>query len=147
MFVEVRSDAEAFAFWLMCGNENTDGDYRRYVDAVREAGERWREHPCPLAVQLVETGNPSPDAAWRRQIASARRGIPGHTLFVLVTESPLIRGVVTAINWLQPAGFTLTVEASLDAASSWISARRAVPDLHEFHSRARRAAVQHGLPG
>jgi hypothetical protein len=48
---------------------------------------------------------------------------------VLCAESPVIRGVVTAINWIRPPKYETKTVASLDAALAIVEGRRpaAVP--------------------
>jgi hypothetical protein len=66
-------------------------------------------------------------------------------LFVsLVTESVLIRGLVTSLNWIipRPECIALSVHPAFDAAARWAEEQRGepLPLLHELFRQARARA-------
>jgi len=76
-------------------------------------------------VLVVDRGNPAPPAQWRKRIADATERIRSKdVLFVLCAESPLIRGVVTAINWIRPPRYDVQVVPSPAAMLAVLAQRR-----------------------
>jgi hypothetical protein len=60
-------------------------------------------------------------AAWQKRDADGtRRRLRG---VALVTASPLIAGVLTAINWITPPPYPMKIFAAMDAAEAWTTAR------------------------
>jgi hypothetical protein len=100
--------------------------YQSYLILDQEAVSRNQES---LSILLLEPGAPSPrpDASWRKRFAEIRLHVKAkRRLTVLVTDSMIIRGVMTVINWIQPKPDNeehLTV-TTLDEAIPWIEARR-----------------------
>jgi hypothetical protein len=107
------------------GPANTDDDFERYIASIREADQAGLTKPGGVAILLVERGNPMPNAHWRRRIADDTAHIQSKdALFVLCTEDPLIRGVLTAINWLRPPKYEVRVVGSVEALRSLLAQRR-----------------------
>jgi len=70
--------------------------------------------------------NPPPDARWRKRIADATASIRTEgALFLLCAASPVIRGVLTAINWIRRPKYEVRILATPDAVFATVSERRA----------------------
>lgn len=72
----------------------------------------------------------APSAKVRRTIAdwenlNAERGSRFNRGVVVVTESALVRGAMTALQWLSPPRVPTTYEATIEAGESWARARLA----------------------
>lgn len=107
------------------GDTNSDEDFERYLASIRDADAAGLMKPGGIAVLLVERGNPMPNARWRRRIADDTANIRAQdALFVLCTEDTLIRGVLTAINWLRPPKYEVRVVGSVDALLELVRTRR-----------------------
>lgn len=110
---------------LFSGDTNEDADYERYVGSILEADRATRPETAKIAILVVDRENPAPDAQWRKRIADATGAIRTEgALFVLCAESPMIRGVVTAINWIRPPKYETRVVAKLDAVLAIVGERR-----------------------
>lgn len=108
---------------VFSGATNDDADYERYVRALEDFSERWRDRPQPVFIQVVDRDNPPPNAAWRRRIAEASENAPPQTLYCFVSESALARGVLTAISWLAPRRFETHVCRDFDEAKAIVQER------------------------
>ena len=71
------------------GTQPTSDEWARWTTLLREAGN-------PLRV-MVETRS-GPDAAQRKALATATRG--RDVRFAILTDSVVVRGIVTALEWL-----------------------------------------------
>jgi hypothetical protein len=121
-----RIDAErGLLIGLFTGSTNDD-DYARYVESILEADRVTRPETAKLAILLVDRENPAPNAQWRKRIADASARIRTQgALFVLCAESPIIRGVVTAINWIRPPKYETRIVSTPEAALEIVAERRA----------------------
>lgn len=120
---------------LFSGSNNDDEDYRRYVTSILDADRQTRPETAKLAVLMVDRANPPPNAQWRRRIAEATASIRTEgALFVLCAESPVIRGVLTAINWIRPPKYEVRIVGTLDALL--VVVRERGPSMAEHVERA-----------
>ncbi len=137
-------DIQAMAcVWLMSGTTNTDDDFARYVDTIARFDAMAAGWDSAVAVMVVDKDNPRPDAVWRKRMADASTDIKCKPVFALVSQSPIIRGVLTAINWLRPPPFETAAFASLEEATQWAEQRtgRRLPILAQLLDRARQDAA------
>ncbi len=141
MFFVASDIIEASAVFLFAGRTNTDRDFERYIECVRALDERARERDA-VCIQIVDRENTPPSAAWRKRIAESSRQMKSRPCFALVTESPVIRGVQMAINWIRPPPFPVTIEARFDDALRWCVAQRGrpVPSLITLYDDVRTQA-------
>jgi hypothetical protein len=103
--------ASGLAVWLFTPGPNTDGDWLRYVQALREAIRETAWHVRPCAFQVIEQGSEDPNAKQRREIADAMKSVKAGTHLILVTRSATVRHALTAIHWLRAPNYALHVEA------------------------------------
>lgn len=115
------------AVLLMSGPHNSDDDFTRYLLATTDMKSTAARHDLAVAVLVVDAGNPPPNARWRRQIAEATSDTPANVLFVLVSTSALIRGAVTAIEWIRPSRYQVRTCGAFDEAVQIAAGQR--PDL------------------
>lgn len=119
------ADDPAFAVSVVVHRSaSSDADHARYVDRFQDFDARSREHKAPVFILLAEAGSEPPDAKWRKRIADASRNVNENSLVVFVSESTLIRGIVTAINWIRPPHYATTVVGSIHEAIEWVEKRR-----------------------
>lgn len=145
MFTYAFDDKICIAIFLFTGPDNDDADFVRYLAAVDELDARAMGRPEAAVVTVVERGNPPPNAKWRKKIGERSRLLKSKPIAVLVSESPVIRGVMTVLNWIAPQRFEESVVTStFDEAIDWIEARRGPRRsvlnllLREAHATARR---------
>jgi hypothetical protein len=75
-----------------------------------------------LILELMP-GTEPPDAFWRRRFAVQRQAMRAPCVFTsIVTTSKVLRGVLTAINWISPAPAHVKSvhHATVDEAAAWI---------------------------
>ncbi len=115
-----------------------DADHEQYLrDAVR-AERECDTSKSAILILCVDADYPRPSAQWRKRIADVRNNTPfAQFCFALVTTSALVRGALTAINWLsRPApGFHAAAFATFDEAKRWAEEKRGapVPALEQLH--------------
>lgn len=85
---------------LFTGKYSTDAEYVQMIEGWRLLYQDAGARPMFAAV-VVEAGHPPPNAYWRQRIVEVGRAARGPVKTVVVTESALIRGVITATNWLR----------------------------------------------
>ena len=105
---------------LYGGAPNTDRDYARALGAFetlyREAGSR-----IAAAALVIEPGMSPPSAKWRARFADLN-AIQSRFCLAIVTESAIVRGIITAVHWIKPpsAGQKVVSLARFDAAVPWL---------------------------
>jgi hypothetical protein len=101
---------------------NEDEDYAILLDSIaRNEGTTRPGDPFKF-ILVIEPDVPMPNATWRRRFAKSRGKNPFPYLFVTVTPSHLLRGVLTMINWVSPpsSGSGTVAVASFDEAVAWL---------------------------
>jgi hypothetical protein len=112
------------AVWLMSGSHNSDADYERYVASLSDLREQAKQNGHGTGLLIAERDNPPPNAAWRRRMAEASSDYPPNCVYVLVSPSVVVRGIVTAINWLRPATYEFSTVSTLEDGLTWLRAKR-----------------------
>jgi hypothetical protein len=115
---------EALIVWVFSGPVNSDADFEKYLASIRRLDAACKGRDLPAGILVAEPGNPPPNAAWRLRMAEETRRLESRPLFALVSRSLLIRGVVTAINWIRPPAYDFAAFDAFDAAVAWIESRR-----------------------
>jgi hypothetical protein len=99
MYAKAYSANPAMLVLTFAGTSTTSADYEEIVQSIEQL-HRDASGRLAVAVIVVPKGHAAPNAHWRSRFADANRNRSGRYLLALVTESPLIRGVFTAVNWL-----------------------------------------------
>jgi hypothetical protein len=130
-----------------------DLDHEQYL----ESGIRQQREVAPLRrsaalVLIVDAAYPRPSARWRKRIAEVRDTSPFDTYhFALVTTSSVIRGVLTAINWLSKStpAFQSDAFATFELAQRWVEQQRGapIPTLAKLHARCLAEVASKTAPG
>jgi hypothetical protein len=136
---ELREDREALAPPLLRPR-------RRGFE--RECGQR---PDGILKVMIFAPGYPRPSATTRKRVTDViKRSRVRKYFFAMVTESILIRGILTAIQWVQPAppGHEYTAHATFEDAARWLEERRGapLPFLDRLLAEARGEPATAGVP-
>lgn len=125
MFVFAYDEEKACALFLFTGKSNDDADFLRYLASVEDLDRRATGRTDAAIITLVEEGNPPPNAKWRRAIGEQSVHTKTRPVGALVSSSPLIRGVVTVLDWFAPKRFEAHVAvATFDEAIAFIEKRR-----------------------
>lgn len=81
---------------------NEDSDYGRLLDDI---GRQQQKQPPPegfVHILVTSAQWPQPNAVWRKRFAEAREKQNHPVHFALISPSPIVRGVVTAVSWVAP---------------------------------------------
>ncbi len=123
-----------------------DEDYARCVNSMTEFERTIRRHPEGLAAILItDPGVEAVPASWRKRMAQFNDSVQAKQyLLAIVTPSSVVRGILTAINWLSLAkqGHARKAYETFADACGWIEKTRgrSEPQLDELY-RAARAKV------
>src|ERR1017187_1872266 len=107
MFRGVIDIPSGLAVWLFTAGQNTEDDWRAYCDALGAVYREYAGQRCPFAVQVIDPQSSDPTAKWRREIADASARVPKGSAIAIVSQSRIVRGVITAVSWLRPSAYTL----------------------------------------
>jgi hypothetical protein len=128
---------------LFSGKEASDDDYERMIEAWKRLY-RDAEGRTPIGIVVVEPGQPAPNASWRRRIAAVQKERQGPRRVGVVTSNPLIRAVITAVEWMTPPGphqQTLAFATFEDAVRAFEAMEgRRLDRLRALHHEAQQAA-------
>jgi hypothetical protein len=135
--------------FLFTGETAKDEDFEAYcagIDFLKAWHGTWTlaETTAPCAILVVDPGSPSPNAHWRKRIADASKDVKPPAYFALVSTSAIVRGVVTAINWIRPPPYEFNVVTTFAAAVHWMEGKRGVklPAFRELLQEARERALR-----
>jgi hypothetical protein len=107
------------------GNFDT---YLRSYDRVLAHGQRYVAIFDASEAKPLEVGQMKAQAAWIR--ANAQRLIELNLGIAFVIPSPMIRGVLKAVLWLQPLPQPYTVVGSYDDAYRWVETKARLGDIY-----------------
>jgi hypothetical protein len=96
----------------------------KLVTAIAELDRNGRaaKHVIAFILDLAPGVEP-PDAYWRRRFAEQRKGLEAPGVFIsIVTTSRVLRGVLTAMNWISPEGphVKSVHHATWEEAAVWV---------------------------
>lgn len=101
---------------------NEEEDYAVLIDCIDRFQSSGKPGDPFKIILMVDPEVPMPNATWRKQFAKTRTKTYFPFLFVTVTKSPLLRGVLTMVNWVSPpptGSGTNSVE-TFDEAVQWL---------------------------
>lgn len=118
-------DEEAFlVVHRFSGPDNADADYEAYCTSIIDLNRMASGSLMRVAILCVDADNPIPNASWRKKIADASANVDPNTLFVLVSDRTVVRGILTALNWLRPPTFHWSITKSFDEALEVVANHR-----------------------
>jgi hypothetical protein len=102
-----------------------DEDYAVLLDSIARNESASRPGEPFKFILVIEPDIPMPNATWRRKFAKSRDKNIYPFLFVTVTPSHLLRGVLTMINWVNPPsmGSATSATATFEEGVEWIEAK------------------------
>jgi hypothetical protein len=138
-------DADEHTLVALCGpakayDKEMQEQLFHAVDELDRAG-KLKQRPVGF-VLVLDPGAPQLDANWRKRFAEQRRDMKSPRVYIsIVTQSPVLRGVLTAINWVSPDPphvESLNHNTFLEGAA-WIEKQRGerLPSLRRLHAAAR----------
>ncbi len=84
---------------LFAGRETSDSEYEGVIGAWERLFRDAKGRPA-VGVVVVPVGHAQPNVFWRRRFAEVHGKESGPVYVAVVTQSAVIRGVITAVNWL-----------------------------------------------
>lgn len=145
MVLLVKEDeAEDVVVWYFAGSHNSDADYELYCSSIQRLDKIGSRSRLRVALLVADRSNPVPNAAWRRRIAEVSSNIRPNTLFVLVSERAIVRGIMTAINWMRPPTYKARAVTNFEEAIELVRRERpdAVWKLRDLFYEAKREALE-----
>jgi hypothetical protein len=131
--LKLSTDLEACVMIASMAAGQTAEDHQRVYDAITALDQKGHERGHPIAmVFLVSSDNPAPDADWRRRFAEQRKSLSSPRVFVsIVTRSAVMRGVLTAMNWMvpQPRHMTSLMHATFEECAAWVERVQGTPRI------------------
>ncbi len=124
---------------LYAGAPNTDRDFERAYAGLEAlyAGDGPR---IAAALLIVDPGLSAPNASWRARYADLH-AIDRHYRLVVMTESAVARGILTAVQWIQPLrpGQKTVAFGRFDPAVSWLETEcgRSLACMHQMFAQLR----------
>jgi hypothetical protein len=129
--LKLSTDFNAHVMVAAMASGQTQEEHAQVYAAIAELDRSGHEHARPIAfVYLVAEDNKAPDAHWRRRFAEQRRAFRSPRVFLsIVTQSAVMRGVLTAMNWIvpQPRIMTSTTHATFAECAAWIEQVQGTP--------------------
>lgn len=106
-----------------------DTDYTRHLSAMTEVALQAQQAKRRLAILIrQEPGYPVPSASWRKQVAYMTSQPCFRTIVcAIVSVNPLLRGVVTALNWLRHREYEEAIFGDMDSALTFLERTRGEP--------------------
>jgi hypothetical protein len=148
MYASVAAESGSVVVGVYSGPD-TDADHARAIASIVAADAAAVANDEPVVVILVtQRDSASPPPIWRKRMADANQNMRAKAYyFALVSPNGLLRGVLTAINWLNdvPSHHHFEAKATFDEAARWIRKETAgsYPMLESLYERAQRA-LGHG---
>jgi hypothetical protein len=143
MYASVAADSGSVVVGVFSGPD-TDADHERAIGSIVAADAAAVANDEPLVCILVtQRDSASPPPIWRKRMADANQNMRAKAYyFVLVSPNGLLRGVLTAINWLNdvPSHHHFEAMATFEEAAAWIrkEAGGDYPMLEALYERAQR---------
>jgi hypothetical protein len=128
MYTSIYMKDEGVLLSVFSGRVHTDADYLGFW----EAGQRLDADGCARAdgtiinFMFITNNAPRPGAVWRKRFAEGQAKLRApQRINAIVTQSALIRGTLTVINWLSPApeNHEIQVFSNAESALQWLERR------------------------
>jgi heat shock protein HspQ len=131
MFDYVADEEACTAIALLSGTAS-DADYASALSFLERTDRTAAERGVALIhILVMAPGYPQPSPKWRQRLSELIRDMRAQPYyFVLITDSALARGVLTALRWLvgTRAGHHTHAAGTFEQAAAWI--RRASGEPH-----------------
>jgi hypothetical protein len=126
--LELVVDVEAHVMLACMAGGQVTSDHERVYEAIEDLdrGGRERRHAIGM-IFVVSRDNPAPEAYWRRRFAEQRNTLRSpRVLLAMVTQSAIMRGVLTAMSWIapEPVNMTTITHATFEESAEWMEANQ-----------------------
>ena len=109
--------------WLSSGGEMQD-DFAQLLGTLEKALDVKRTDQRLAIMVVMETGHALPNAFWRSRAAEVTGRDEFNGYLAIVTQIRLIRGVLTALDWLRTKSYQDKVFTSAKEAKAWLEQER-----------------------
>lgn len=127
MFGYAFDIVEATAVFVFAGERAEDSDFERYIAAFQSLDAKATGRDSPIAIIMTGGDHLLPNAVWRKRIAQAASRLRSNPLMIVVSASMLARGIVQAIQWINPLPFDAAAARTFDEAVVLGEKRRGKP--------------------
>jgi hypothetical protein len=126
MYQDCFDDAEWTYACRFSVEGDSDADYAQHLQMMKEVAGRAEAAKKRLAIVICqEPGVPAPNSSWRKKVAEMTAAPSFRPIYcAIITCNPLIRGVVTALNWLRRRDYSEAIFADIEAGLAWLQASR-----------------------
>ena len=149
MFFSAFDEDSATLVGKYDGRVQTDADYERCLQAIRTTDACAVARGVPnICILVVSREVPRPPPVWRTRMAETNNAhrATKHRL-ALVMSDTLMRGVLTAINWLtRPRpGHQIKPFDTFASAAQWVRAStgKPYPELERLYATVERETAKH----
>jgi hypothetical protein len=126
--LELSLDVEAHVLVASMAGGQVAEDHAKVYAAIEELDRAGHEQRHAIGMLFaVARDNPAPDAYWRRRFAEQRKTFRSpHVFLSIVTQSAIMRGVLTAMSWIapEPPNMTCVTHPTFEQAAAWIEANQ-----------------------
>lgn len=123
MFVLVGDEERRLWVAIVGDPRVVEADYRGVIRLLTRLAELSPTAGEPSVFLLdIVPGSARPPPAWRQRFADAERlGHGKRVAFAVVTDSAVLRGIRTAVNWLAPPplGYETTALSTIEETIDW----------------------------
>ena len=106
---------------------NADADNEQLIQSILQQQHGAVPTSWGAFILITDAQYPNPDARWRKRYAELRNEIRfSEFFFILVTSARILRGVMTAVNWINPPSPRFQTEAfgTFEEAARWLEDKR-----------------------
>ncbi len=136
-----RLDREsAVMIGIYSGASVSDAAYERQIEDLRQVDGCGSDSKTTAFICVPDPGTPTPPASWRSRFSKATGEMKNPHVFVLITQSIVTRGVMTAIAWVvDKSRYTTRACATLEEAARYLEKTlgRPLPRLPQLYAEAR----------
>jgi hypothetical protein len=128
VYRDVENVAEGSYACRFSEGGNPRDDYQSHLAGQRSIVEKIGPGKPPMALLIYQDpGFPPPDAVTRREVVALTDAPEYSAVTAIVSKSAVIRGVVTAINWLRRKDAEETIHDTAASAVAWLEEKRGAP--------------------
>ena len=107
------------------GGADPKDDYAKHLEGMKRSGRFDDGRGTRPSVMIIQDpGYPPPNAHVRQQVAAMTDDPRFHAVTAIVTTNTVIRGVVTAINWIRRRQSDEQLFSDTASALAWLEKQR-----------------------
>lgn len=128
MYYSDFNEARAILVCRIARGGDEANDFGPHIERLLSAARATEGAAVRLALLIIiDPGHPLPSSVWRRKVAEATGNPAFRPYFAVLTDNPLVKGMLTALSWLRPQRFEAHVTGDEARALSWLESKRGEP--------------------